>query len=251
MPIFGLGLHIIVALFFAIHAVRNGRPMYWLLILFTFPLLGSIVYFFAEYLPSSNVDRTVRKASNVTLKILDPTRELRDARRAFEMTPTIQNRMRLAAALDNAGEFDEAAEQFDACLKGPFAEDQEVCFGAAKAKFHNRQHQECIALLLKIRAKQENFRPEELTLLLANAYAESGIQDKAKEEFITAMDRHGSPETLLQYALWSVSAGDIATAKNLKEEIDKLWKGWNKHTRNLHKPKIDQLASALDSAGSK
>ena len=45
MPFVGLGLHVLVALFFAIHAVRSGQNMYWLFILFVFPLLGSIVYF--------------------------------------------------------------------------------------------------------------------------------------------------------------------------------------------------------------
>ena len=51
MPFLGLGLHILVALFFAVHAVRTGRQMYWLLILFSFPLLGSLVYFAAVFLP--------------------------------------------------------------------------------------------------------------------------------------------------------------------------------------------------------
>ena len=45
MPFVGLGLHLVVALFFAVHAVRTGREMYWLVILFSFPLLGSIAYF--------------------------------------------------------------------------------------------------------------------------------------------------------------------------------------------------------------
>ena len=48
MPLAGLGLHFLIALFFAIHALRNGRQMYWLLILFSFPLLGSLAYFVAE-----------------------------------------------------------------------------------------------------------------------------------------------------------------------------------------------------------
>lgn len=46
MPI--VGLHIILALFFAIHAVRNGQPLFWLIILFSFPFLGSVVYFLAQ-----------------------------------------------------------------------------------------------------------------------------------------------------------------------------------------------------------
>ena len=119
MPYILGSLHILVALFFAVHAIRTGRQMYWLLILFSFPLLGSVVYFFAEYLPSSKMERGVKKVSSVALQLLDPTRELREARQAFELTPTVQNRMRLAAALDGAGEYAEAVEQFDSCLKWP------------------------------------------------------------------------------------------------------------------------------------
>ena len=47
MPILGF-LHIAVAIFFAVHAVRSGRNMYWIMILILFPFLGSVVYFFAE-----------------------------------------------------------------------------------------------------------------------------------------------------------------------------------------------------------
>ena len=55
MPIVGLGLHFLIALFFAVHALCNGRQMYWLLILFAFPLLGSLAYFIVEYLPASRL----------------------------------------------------------------------------------------------------------------------------------------------------------------------------------------------------
>lgn len=61
MPFVGLGLHFLIALFFAIHALRNGKQMYWLIILFSFPLLGSVAYFFSEYMSSSKLDRGVKK----------------------------------------------------------------------------------------------------------------------------------------------------------------------------------------------
>ena len=88
MEIFGIGLHVIVALFFAIHAVRSGQQIYWLMILFLFPLLGSLVYFIAIYLPSSGLRQGARKAASVAAQTLDPNRELREARDAFEYTPT-------------------------------------------------------------------------------------------------------------------------------------------------------------------
>ena len=96
MPFAGLGLHILVALFFAVHAVRSGQQMYWLIILFSFPLLGSLVYFLAIYLPDSRLQHGARKVVASAAKALDPTRELREARAAFDYTPTAQNQMRLA-----------------------------------------------------------------------------------------------------------------------------------------------------------
>ena len=62
MPFMGLGLHVIVALFFSIHAMRSGQQMYWLIILFSFPLLGSLVYFVAIYLPSSRLEVGAKRA---------------------------------------------------------------------------------------------------------------------------------------------------------------------------------------------
>lgn len=43
MPFAGLGLHVILALICAVHAIRTRQNMYWLFILFGFPLLGSLV----------------------------------------------------------------------------------------------------------------------------------------------------------------------------------------------------------------
>lgn len=61
MPFLGIGLHVLIALYFAVHALRSGQQMYWLIILFSFPLFGSIVYFFAIYLPNSRLEHGARK----------------------------------------------------------------------------------------------------------------------------------------------------------------------------------------------
>ena len=53
MPFVGLGVHILLALFCAVHVVRNGGQLYWLIILFSFPLLGSLVYLLVFVVPVS------------------------------------------------------------------------------------------------------------------------------------------------------------------------------------------------------
>ena len=121
MPFAGLGLHVVLALICAVHVVRTGQQLYWLFILFTFPLLGSAVYFFVIYLPNSRLDRGARRAVAAASRAIDPGRDVREARSAFDETPTAQNQMRLAAALLETGEAEEAAKLYEGCLKGPFA----------------------------------------------------------------------------------------------------------------------------------
>jgi len=41
MPYFGIGLHVIVAIYFAVHAIRSRQNFYWLFILFAFPMVTS------------------------------------------------------------------------------------------------------------------------------------------------------------------------------------------------------------------
>jgi hypothetical protein len=61
MPLIAV-IHLAFAIFFAVHAVRTGRPNWWLFLLLSMPMLGSIIYFFAEYLPEMRHTRHGRKA---------------------------------------------------------------------------------------------------------------------------------------------------------------------------------------------
>ncbi len=96
MRIFGISLYVIIALFFAVHAVRSQQNMYWLLILFLFPGLGSAVYFFVIYLPSLRQSRGARAATRAISQLVDPNRAVREARTDFDRAPTVAHRMRLA-----------------------------------------------------------------------------------------------------------------------------------------------------------
>jgi hypothetical protein len=72
MRLFGISLYVIIALFFAVHAVRSQQNMYWLLILFLFPGLGSAVYFFVIYLPSLRQSRGARVATRAISQAMPP-----------------------------------------------------------------------------------------------------------------------------------------------------------------------------------
>jgi hypothetical protein len=249
MPFLGLGVHFLIALFFAVHAVRSGRELYWLILLFSFPLLGSLVYFLAIYLPHSRLDRTIGKAGKVVIDKLNPGRAMREAQNAFDLTPTAHNQTRLAKAMLDAGMNAQAVAQFDACLRGPFANDPDIIFDAAQARLANGQADAAVAALLGLQQGTPSFRPEQVALLLARAYAGAGLHGEAGMAFADVVQRHTSIEARVEYALWALSRRDTSVAQEQIRELDHSRKHMNKYTRSLHQELFSRLDSAVKMQG--
>jgi hypothetical protein len=249
MPFAGLGLHILLALFCAVHVVRSGQPLYWLFILFAFPLLGSLVYFLAIYLPNSRLERGAMRAISAAAKVMDPTRDVREARARFDEAPTAQNQMALAAALLDNEQAEEAATLYEACLKGPFAADADIRFGAARAFTECQRHEEALAHLMALRASNPGHRPDQVALLCARCHAGAQRQAEARQEFESALSRFGTFEGHAEYAIWALAIGDAATAARLQTEMDKITRRWNAMARTLNEPVLRRLQAARNLAG--
>jgi hypothetical protein len=222
--------------------------MYWLLILFLFPVLGSIVYFFAVFLPDSRLEHGARKAIASAAKVLDPTRELRDARAAFDYTATAQNQMRLAAALLGAGQAEEAAENYEACLSGPFANDPEIRFGAARANVESQKFGRAIEQLELMRKAQPEYRAEQVSLLLAQALSQSGRSMEAKAEFESAIAKFGSFDVKAEYLIWALITNERELAARLQVEVQRITERWNRQTRELNLHTLRRLEAAYEHA---
>lgn len=247
MPFIGVGIHVLIALYFAVHAVRSGQQMYWLFVLFSFPLLGSVVYFFAIYLPNSRLEHGARKVVAAAARTLDPGRDLREARAAFDDTPTAQNQMRLAQAQLEAGAASDAAATYDACLAGAFGGDLEIRRGAARAKLASGCAEIAIEHLEFIVRTDPNFRAEEIALLRAQALGAAGRNGEAKAAFEDALARFGSFSMRAEYAIWAATVGDAAQAAALRPELERIMQRWNRHTRDMNAALIRRLNAAYGS----
>ncbi len=248
MPFAGLGLHILLALFCAVHVVRTGQQMYWLFILFAFPLLGSLVYFFVIYMPNSRLERGTLKAVSAAAKALDPTKEVRLARADYEETPTAQNQMRLAAALLDAGQAEEAAKLYEGGLRGPFAADPDLRYGAARAFVESQRYADALPHLQALSETRPDYRPDAVMLLLARCYAGTSRSADARQTFERAVERFGTFEARAEYAIWALATGDAATAARMQSEIDKITARWNAMNRELNDPVMRRLKAAHEIA---
>ena len=248
MPFIGLGFHILIALYFAVHAIRSGQNMYWLLVLFSFPLLGSAVYFFAVFLPDSRLEHGAKKAIASAAKAIDPTRELREARAAYDDTPTVENQTRIAAALLDAGQAEEAAATYEACLSGVFANDPAIRFEAARANMEAGKFERTAELLELIRKSRPEFRPEQVSLLIARSLAQSGRHAEARAEFESAMAKFGGFDVKAEYLIWALLANERELATRLYAEVERATKRWNRYTKEQNRPMLRRLEAAYEYA---
>ena len=245
MHIAGIGLHVIIALFFAVHAVRTGQNNYWLFILFAFPGLGSVVYFFAIFLPNSRLQRHARQLASNAVKALDPTREVREAQAAYDYSPTAQHEIRLAHALLAVGDAQRSLQHFEAAMKGPFATDQDIRWGAAQAAYDAGQPQAALQYLKSIAQTDVNYRVEPVGLLIAKSYAMQGDQDMARKSFDFVREQSGGFDVIAEYAIWAAERGDWALAHQLQADADKAMTHWSGQQRLLNKDMLQRLKTAF------
>lgn len=248
MPIVGFGLYFVLAVVCAVHVVRSGQPLYWLMVLFALPIMGSVVYLFAVYLPNSRLQRNALRALSAAALVLDPQRDVRAARAAFEEAPTAQNQMRVAAALLDAGDAPAAAQAYETCLHGPVANDPEIRFGAGRAYVECQRYAEALRCLEPLRRDRPDFRSEPVCLLVARALAGTARNAEARAAFATAEERFGSYEAKAEYAIWAYAIGDRVTSTRLQGELDKIASRWNGLARELNDSATRRLAAARELA---
>lgn len=240
MPI-GLGLHVLIALFFAVHAMRSGQDRYWLFVLFAFPLLGSIVYGVVIFLPEARHTRTGRDVARHVTRALDPQRELRLAQDAFETAETADNRMRLADALVEAGRAPEAVPVLEAALRGIHSDDASIQVRLARALLESGRAGEARELLDDVIARNPNFKSQDGHLVYARAVAAEGDRAKAKHEFDTLLGYGSSFEPHAHYAEALHAWGEIEAADAVRTAALARAKRQPAYVRRMNKPWLARL----------
>lgn len=241
MPIAGLGLHILVAIFFAAHAIRTHQDRYWLWILFGFPLLGSIVYGLTIWLPDARHSPQGRQVVRGVRRLLDPDRELREAQEALDIAATPDNQLRLADALLGAGRASEAAAQYQAVLSGIYVNDARIQVRMAGALLEAGRADEARALLERLIAEQLQFKSPEGHLIYARSLAALGERSKAREELDVLTGYFVGLEARARYAGILMEWGDRERARLLIDESLKQAKRMPRYARDMNKPWLTEL----------
>jgi hypothetical protein len=241
MPILGLGLHVVIAAFFAMHAVRSGQDRYWLMILFAFPGIGSLVYALMVWLPEMRYTRHGHALVRGVRQALDPTRELRAAQEALEVTATTENHLRLADALMTSGRASEAVPQYQTALSGIHGDDPDIQVRLARALLESGHPTHSRELLDGVIRKRPDFRSQEGHITYARAVAAEGNRQKAREEFETLLGYASGFQAHVHYAQVLQGWGETDKARGLCEQALSRGKRMPGFARRLNRPELDRL----------
>ncbi|GAB2503361.1 tetratricopeptide repeat protein [Lysobacter humi (ex Lee et al. 2017)] len=245
MPYVGLGLHVLIALYFATHAVRSGQDRYWLMILFAFPGLGSLVYALTIWLPQARHAPEVRAAARGVQRILDPDRELRLAQEAFDESPTLAHRLRLGDALLAKTRPAEAAMHFEAAVRGPHGDEPDIQVRLAEAWLATGRASEARRLLDDVIARHPTFRSPRGHLIYARAVAAEGDREKARLEFDALTGYSGDLDVHAEYARTLVLWGDTAQAREVCEKALARLKKLPAYQRRLYRDSATSMRRLL------
>jgi hypothetical protein len=221
MPFFGGGLlFLLVSVLLCVHAVRTNQQLFWVFIILFVPILGPAVYFFAVLLPELLGGTRAQRMGMAARDALDPTREYRTARAAVDDTPTVHNRMRLAAAAAALGKHAEAEQLYAEAAQGIHADDPALLLGRANALIELGRAPEALPLIEKLAAEQAARSPQ-TALAEGRIYEALGRYAEADAAYQWAAGRLPGLEALARYAAFLANVGRRAEAADNLAEIDR------------------------------
>lgn len=225
IPIPALILAYLPSIVCAVHALRTGRNMIWLWIMFLVPPpIGAIIYVCVELVPEWFGGRTANRVRANLDKALAPDREYRTAKTALDDVPSAGNRLRLGQAAMALEKYDEAEVQFREAAVGQFADDPAMLMGHAQALLELKRFAEALQRLEQLRAQGKEGETPAAALAFGRAYEGLGRMEEADGPYRFAADRMPGLEAAARYVVYLARAGRKEDAKIGMAELERRLK---------------------------
>jgi hypothetical protein len=226
-----------------VHVVRTHQQMYWLWIIIMVPGLGALVYFIAVVLPELMGGTTARRMGAAALGALDPGRAYREAKAAYDDTPTVQNSMKLAEAACGMDRWAEAEGLYATAARGLYADDPALLLGRAHALVELNRPAEALVSLDQLQT--QGGRPPQADLLRARAEHALGHTAAADKAYAVAVERLPGLEALARQAVFLAQTGRKDEAQDLLNEINKRLPKTQAHFRVIARHWRDFAAAGM------
>lgn len=223
MPILA-GFIFIIQISFVIHALKSGRPYYWVFIIMGFPVMGCLIYYFLEVFPGSREHRDAHKAARKLVKALQPDADLKQRAEELEICGSVDNKIALARECIAHQMHDDAIKLYESCLHGAFASDGAILFELAKATVEAGRLDKAEIVLHRLKSEAPTMRPQEVRLLEARLSDGRGDTDNALAIYRELVPQYVGMEARYRYGELLSRLGQHEAAGHVFNEILKLAK---------------------------
>jgi hypothetical protein len=231
-----------------VHCIKTGRNTIWvyvLVVLISFPFVGSLVYLGAEVLPDLLRSRGTRRAMRGLRTALDPDGKLRQAENAMKVSGDVASRQRYADELVRMGRAAEALPIYQNCLTGVFADDPKLLLGYANALFAAGDATATRKTLDELIARNPDFRSPDGHLLYARALEGEGNDEKALAEYATLSEYYAGAEASVRYAKLLKRLGQGPLARQTLQGLLERARFAPAHYRKAQREWLDEAAGEL------
>lgn len=214
----GVGLSYVLNILLIVHAMKTGRPFYWIFIIMT-PVIGPLAYFLVELLPELSSDYRAKRAFRSIRKTLDPDADLRRHQKQDKLSDSVDAKRHLAAELASAGRYDEAIEHYEKALSGLYEHDPDLMLGLADALFGKGEFEQTRKTMDDLIVNNPDFKSTDGHLLYAKAVAACGDTDAAIQEYETLSISYPGPEAKVRFAVLLEDVGQKERALSIYEDV--------------------------------
>ncbi len=218
MPFIGL-FHLLIAIGFAYHAMKTGRPQFWTFVLIFVPLVGSIAYVLFELVPELGQTRRARRVAGGISDLVDPNREWRRRHDEASRTDSVETKRALAEECERKNMWAEAISLYQTAAQGIFADDAPLLFGLARAQLASGDAAAAEATLNRLRAAHPDMVHQDGHLLYARALEAQDRLAEAAEEYAHLSRYYAGLEARTRYGLLLLRLGEPAKARALFEDV--------------------------------
>ncbi len=213
-PVVSLAL-MAINLYFIVHALRSGRPYYWLWIIFAMPVLGAAAYFFVEMRP------TMKRVDweKLRWRFTSPQGRVDMLSEVVNESPTVKNRMTLAREHEQKNRWSAAADVYRECLTGVFTDDPRIHVNLANALLESGDVSAASEVLAKVSEQRDPKLEYNRKLVKYRCQAETGDAVAAITGLLELTKRSSSLESRYYLAHAMIAAGRTEDAKQEFETI--------------------------------
>ncbi|WP_254513435.1 tetratricopeptide repeat protein [Anatilimnocola floriformis] len=185
-----------VQLFCVIHAIRTGRPYWWIWVIMGFPFIGIAAYVFLEVRP------TFGKLNweSFLWKLKSPAQRIAHRREQLEYAPTVKNRFLLAEELHAAEQYGAECDVLADGLQGAFKDDGELLLRLSQAHLAAGRVAEAVTIAARITPERSSEFQARYKLHQARLLGAQGENNQAESQFQELLKQRRSEASRYYYA---------------------------------------------------